>query len=141
MPQDNIRSAQVRTQVRVRYAETDAMGVAYHANYLVWFEQGRSELLRLVGYPYSEMERDGFLLPVSEFQARFINPSRYDDLLTIETTLAELRSRQMILRYQVFGEQGQLLAVGHTTHVVLDRQTRRPTRVPPRLLELLRHPG
>jgi acyl-CoA thioester hydrolase len=137
MSQDKTRKYQATTQVRVRYAETDAMGVAYHANYLIWFEQARTELLRLVGYPYSEMERDGFLLPVSAFQARFIQPSRYDDLLTIATTLAELRSRQLILEYEVFGAQAQLLAVGSTTHVVLDRETSRPTRVPRRLLELL----
>lgn len=109
------------TKIRVRYAETDAMGVVHHANYLVWFELGRSELCRTKGFSYREMERDGALLVVAEAYCRYKSPAFYDDELTIRTKVAELKSRTMRFVYEVFRESDQtLLAEGETTHVVTD---------------------
>ncbi|GIV95857.1 MAG: thioesterase [Herpetosiphonaceae bacterium] len=125
------------TSLRVRYADTDAMGVAYHANYLIWFEQGRTEFLRQAGISYRELEAQGYLLPVSEVQARFIAPARYDDLLTVKTTPVELRSRRLVFDYEIVNEQGRLLVSGRSTHIVVDRDSRRPTRLPQAILELL----
>lgn len=107
------------TKIRVRYAETDAMGVVHHANYLVWFELGRSELCRTKGFSYREMEQDGALLVVAEAYCRYKSPAFYDEELTIRTKVAELKSRTMRFVYEVFRESDQtLLAEGETTHVV-----------------------
>jgi acyl-CoA thioester hydrolase len=109
------------TKIRVRYAETDAMGVVHHANYLVWFELGRSELCRTKGFSYREMEQDGALLVVAEAYCRYKSSAFYDDELTIRTKVAELKSRTMRFVYEVFRESDQtLLAEGETTHVVTD---------------------
>lgn len=109
------------TKIRVRYAETDAMGVVHHANYLVWFELGRSELCRTKGFSYREMEQDGALLVVAEAYCRYKSPAFYDDELTIRTKVAELKSRTMRFVYEVFRESDQtLLAAGETMHVVTD---------------------
>lgn len=109
------------TKIRVRYSETDAMGVVHHANYLVWFELGRSELCRAKGFSYREMERDGALLVVAEAYCRYKSPAFYDDELTIRTKVTELKSRTMRFVYQVFRESDQtLLAEGETMHVVTD---------------------
>lgn len=109
------------TNIRVRYAETDKMGVVHHANYLVWFELGRSELCRTRGFSYREMEEDGALLVVAESYCRYKSPAFYDDELTIRTKVEELRSRSMRFVYQIFREFDQmLLAEGETLHVVTD---------------------
>lgn len=109
------------TKIRVRYAETDAMGVVHHANYLVWFELGRSELCRSKGFSYREMERDGALLVVAEAYCRYKAPAFYDDEITIRTKVEELKSRTMRFVYQVFRESDQtILAEGETMHVVTD---------------------
>lgn len=109
------------TKIRVRYAETDAMGVVHHANYLAWFELGRSELCRTKGFSYREMEADGALLVVAEAYCRYKSPAFYDDELTIRTKIEELKSRTMRFVYQIFRESDQtLLAEGETMHVVTD---------------------
>ncbi len=109
------------TNVRVRYAETDKMGIVHHANYLVWFELGRSEVCRAKGFSYREMEADGALLVVAEAYCRYKSPAFYDDELTIRTKVEDLRSRSMRFVYQVFREADQtLLAEGETLHVVTD---------------------
>jgi acyl-CoA thioester hydrolase len=108
-------------KIRVRYAETDAMGVVHHANYLVWFELGRSELCRAKGFSYREMEKDGALLVVAEAYCRYKSPAFYDDELTIRTKISELKSRTMRFVYEVFrAEDNLLLATGETLHVVTD---------------------
>lgn len=87
--------------VRVRYAETDQMGVAYHANYLVWCELGRTDYIRAHGMSYAEMEARGVLLAVSEAELRFHASARYDDEVRVETTLSAVRSRQVEFRYRL----------------------------------------
>jgi len=115
-------------QVRVRYAETDQMGIVYYANYLVWFELGRVELLRSLGLAYSRLETDhGCILPVVEASCRYRSPARYDDEILIETRPAMLRGPVLKFAYRILrknpnGDQPQLLAEGETVHVVCDDQ-------------------
>jgi acyl-CoA thioester hydrolase len=106
--------------VRVRYAETDQMGVVYHANYLVWFELGRVELFRALGIEYKRMEaEDGCHIVVAEAHCRYRHPARFDDLLRVRTRIAEARNRLVRFRYELFREADHyLLATGETTHVV-----------------------
>lgn len=110
------------TQVRVRYAETDKMGVVHHANYLVWFELGRSEYCRSKGFSYRDMEeKDNAMMVVAEAYCRYKSPAHYDDELTIRTRVAEMRSRTLRFVYEVFREADSLLlAEGETLHVVTD---------------------
>jgi acyl-CoA thioester hydrolase len=122
----------VTTQVRVRYAETDQMGIVYYANYLVWFELGRVELLRSLGLAYSKLEADhGCILPVIEARCRYRSPARYDDEILIETRPAMLRGTVLKFAYKIFrapdqkGKERALLAEGETVHVVCDDQLQR----------------
>jgi len=127
-------------EVRVRYAETDAMGVAYHANYLVWFEVGRTALLEELGYPYVQLEADGIILPVAECHVRYRLPARYDDCLLIRSRCTELRGVSMIISYRIENkENGSLLAEGWTKHAIVDKNMK-PVKirdVNPRLQKLL----
>jgi acyl-CoA thioester hydrolase len=108
-----------RTQIRVRYAETDMMNIAYHGSYLPWFEIGRTELLRENGFAYAELERLGYRLPVLEVNARYLRPAVYDDIITIETTMAERPIVRIRLDYRLLrGET--LLATGHTVHAFIN---------------------
>ena len=105
----------VETTLRVRYAETDAMGVVYHANYFVWFEVGRGDWFRAFGQDYGEWEALGFFLPVSEAHARFHAPARYADTITVRTWIEEARSRSVTLGYEVLDTDSQKrLASGWT---------------------------
>jgi acyl-CoA thioester hydrolase len=106
--------------LRVRYAETDQMAVAHHSNHIVWFEVGRIEMLRQLGFSYIEMEQDGMNLPVVELRCRYKHPARYDDEVTIRTRLAQLRSSVLRFAYEVVRKSdGRLLAEGETVHVVV----------------------
>ena len=117
------------TEVRVRYAETDQMGIVYYANYLVWFEIGRVELLRSLGLAYSQLETDHqCILPVVEANCRYRSPARYDDRIVIETRPSLLRSSVIKFAYRILrepshaGEERKLLAEGETVHVVCDEK-------------------
>ena len=119
----------VTTEVRVRYAETDQMGIVYYANYLVWFEIGRVELLRSLGLAYSQLEKDHqCILPVVEASCRYRSPARYDDQIIIEPRPALLRGSVIKFAYKIWrkptqdGEERKLLAEGETVHVVCDDQ-------------------
>jgi acyl-CoA thioester hydrolase len=121
----------VTTEVRVRYAETDQMGIVYYANYLVWFEIGRVELLRSLGLAYSQLESDHqCILPVVEASCRYKSPARYDDLIAIETRPSLLRGSVIKFAYRILrkgtdGEEPTLLAEGETVHVVCDDQLKK----------------
>lgn len=119
--------------LRVRYAETDQMGVAHHAVYPVWFELARSELARARGVPYASWEDRGFFLVVTEVRCRFLKPAHYDQLVTVEVAVASLKSRGVVFSYQVKDESGQLLAEGETHHVLVSRENRKPVPFPPDL--------
>jgi acyl-CoA thioester hydrolase len=116
----------VSTEVRVRYAETDQMGLVYYANYLVWFEVGRAEFCRQRGFAYRDFERENdAYLAVAEAQCRYRTPARYDDLLLIRTRVEEFRKRTIRFVYEVVRKNPQnLVATGSTLHVVLDSQGR-----------------
>jgi acyl-CoA thioester hydrolase len=111
----------------VRYAETDQMGIAHHANYLVWFEIGRTDLCRQTGISYAEIEARGYLLVVTEIGCRYRAPFRYDDEVVIRTSVGETASRKIEFVYELrCGEE--LRATGFSSHTWLDRETRKPVR-------------
>jgi acyl-CoA thioester hydrolase len=111
------------TTLRVRYAETDQMGVVYHANYLVWFEVGRVELLRQIGIDYKTMEsQDDTFIVVVEASCRYRKPARYDEIIKIRTRIGSATTRMCRVEYEVLNDaSGELLATGATTHVFCDR--------------------
>ena len=122
--------------LRVRYAETDKMGVVYYANYLVWFEVARADLLRSLGWSYREMEGDGISLPVIEAACEYHRPARYDDEIEVRTEGRMLSPVRMEFHYQVVTRKdGTLAASGRTVHASLDASGR-PCRLPPRLREV-----
>ena len=117
------------TTLRVRYAETDRMGVVYHSNFVIWFEVGRVELLRQLGFQYSEMEqRDNCHIPVVDLRVRYKAPAQYDDEIVIKTELKNVRASLLHFSYEVLRENdGTLLATGETMHIIVDDKfERRP---------------
>jgi acyl-CoA thioester hydrolase len=128
----------MRYAIRVRYADTDQMGFAYYAHYLRWFEIGRAEMLRALGWSYRAVEEAGIQLPVLEARCRYLAPARYDDELIIETGVLELRRASVRFGYRILrAPDDALLATGETEHCFLDREGK-PGRPSPRLAELLR---
>lgn len=126
-----------RTRVRVRYAETDRMGVVYYANYLVWFEVGRAEWLRQAGWTYREMERDGISLPVIEAHCDYRQPARYDDEIEIATRGTLITPVRVRFDYEVSrAADSTIAAVGHTVHAAVDTGGK-PCRLPVRVREML----
>lgn len=127
-----------QSKIRVRYQETDAMGVAHHAAFLGWFELGRSDLIRSRGRSYAEIEaEEGVFLPVVELQARYHSPARYDELLRLETSVENLDRVRMTFAYRLYHEaDGTLLAEGSTRHAVLD-ENQKPVRIPVWMREML----
>jgi acyl-CoA thioester hydrolase len=107
--------------IRVRYAETDRMGLLHHANYLVYFEQGRTELLRSLGYSYKDLEDQGYLLVLARVEVRYRSPARYDDLLTLRTTVERATAVRIDHRYELLRD-GVLVAEGATTLASVDRE-------------------
>jgi acyl-CoA thioester hydrolase len=128
----------VETRVRVRYAETDQMGVVYHANYLVWMEVGRVEYWRAAGLRYRDMEReDGILLVVAEVNCRYRAPAFYDEEVIIRTSIAESNARMIRFAYELkSGDDGRVIATGETKHIFCGRD-RRPTKVPVKYYDVL----
>lgn len=111
------------TEIRVRYAETDQMGIVHHANYLIWFETGRSELCRAKGFSYKQMEdEDDALMVVAESYCRYKSPAHYEDVLTVRTRVSEIRSRSLRFFYEIHrASDDTLIAEGETLHLVTDR--------------------
>ncbi len=126
---------QSRAQVTVRYAETDMMGVVYHGSYLPWFEVGRTTLLKQIGLRYRDLEEQGFMLPVLEVTAKYLRPARYDDVLTIVTTLRDRPLLRITLDYEVYRDD-TLLATGRTVHAFIDKSGK-PVRPPANAVEIL----
>ena len=129
--------AQCTSRLRVRYADTDKMGVAYYANYFVWFEVGRTDLLRANGWSYREMESEGFLLPVIEAQCAYRAPARYDDEIEVRTSGALVSPVRLQFIYEIVRIADRLtLATGATVHAALNRNGR-PARLPDRVRDVL----
>lgn len=134
------RSDKHQTRVRVRYAETDQMGVVYHANYLVWMEIGRVELVRSRGFNYKDLEQsEGLALAVIEVQCRYLSPARYDQEIIIQTEVTGATSRTIEFGYQLrLASQGErIIAIGSTRHIWVNREMR-PTRLPEKYNAVLR---
>jgi acyl-CoA thioester hydrolase len=113
----------VSTEIRVRYADTDQMGVVYYANYLVWFEVGRNAFFRDMGDSYRRLEEAGLLLPVVEAVCHYLHPARYEDVVTVTTWLARLTVARLTFRYEI-SRGDTLLAAGRTVHAFLGKEGR-----------------
>jgi acyl-CoA thioester hydrolase len=125
------------TSLRVIYGDTDQMGVVYYANYLRWFERGRSEWLRQLGLPYAAIESQGFHFPVTEVNCRYAQPARYDDVIAVETELAEIRRASLRFVYRICRQSdGALLASGSTQHACISTAGKL-SRIPKALQEAL----
>jgi acyl-CoA thioester hydrolase len=117
------------TRIRVRYAETDQMGVVYYANYLIWMEVARVDYCKATGFRYKDLETEhGILLAVTESGCRYISPARYDDEIEITTTLSRASHRALTFQYEMRSvDSGRVVATGHTSHIFLNRQFRPAT--------------
>lgn len=125
-------------RIRVRYGETDMMGHAYYANYLLWFEQARGAWCRDRGFTYLQLEQAGYKLPVVEAHIRYKAEAKYDDLLVIRTKLVEVKRAVMRYEYEVFNETtGKVCTEGYTVHVLIDGQTWKSTSIPPEVMAQL----
>ena len=118
------------SKIRVRYSETDKMGYLHHANYLNYFEVGRTDFLRNKGLTYKEMEEDGILLPVVSVNINYKNPAYYDEELTIKTFLKKDPEIKVHFEYEIFNEKSELICTGSSTLVFVDAATRKPRRAP-----------
>jgi len=124
------------TKLRVRYAETDKMGVVYHSNFVIWFEVGRVELLRQLGFQYSEMEaEDNCHIPVVDLRVRYKSPALYDDEIVVRTQIKKVRSSLLHFSYEIFREADRtLLATGETMHIIVNNKLER-TMLPEKYMQ------
>ena len=127
-----------QSKVRVPYAETDQMGVVYHSHYFQYFEVARAEAIRELGFTYRQLEEQGIIMPVAELNVKYLRPAFYDDLITVKTSLRELRADHKIqFHSELFNEKGELLNVGVTTLVFLHTDTKQKSLLPQPLREKL----
>jgi len=126
------------TKIRVRYGETDQMGVVYYGNYPLYLEQGRTEWLREFGFSYRWMEENNIQLPVTELHINYKLPARYDDMITVETTLRNIPTAKIEFDYVIFNEKNELLITASTTLVFIDTLTQKICRAPDYLLEKIK---
>jgi len=128
-----------KTQKRVRYGETDQMGFLYYGHYAMYYEIGRAEALRSLGYTYRALENSGIMMPVIEFKTKYIRPARYDDLITIVTTLKELPHENRIVFYtELYNESKELLNFGETKLAFINSGNRKTCEIPDFLLDLFK---
>lgn len=124
-------------QIRVRYKETDAMGVVHHSNYVNYYEVARTEMLREFGTSYKEVEELGVMMPVMEVSMKYFTPARYDDMLRVRTTLSELPQARMIFEHEIFNQDGDLVNRGRVVLAFMSDTTRRACRAPQKLIDVL----
>jgi acyl-CoA thioester hydrolase len=124
------------TKIRIRYKDTDRMGVVYYGNYLVFFEVGRAELMRDLGYPYSRVEKEGHNLVVAEAAVKYHANVGYDSLITVKTIIGEVKGASVRFDYRVVGEDGRLLVTGHTLHACINSD-QKPIRIPAELKRVM----
>lgn len=125
------------TQIRVRYAETDTMGILHHSVYPVYFEEGRTELMRELGMSYDAMEKKGVILPVYSVKVKYLKPAYYDDLLTLKTLLAEIKGVRIKFEYNIYNEKTDLLATGEVVLIFTNAESFKPCRPPVWFMELV----
>ncbi len=126
-----------KTSIKVRYGETDQMGIVNNAVYPSWFEIGRTELFDELQLPYSEMEKEGIMLPLSELYVKYHSPSYYGDTVFIETSVEKMPGVRIIFDYKISAEDGRLISTGQTVQAFVDAETRKPMRIPASLKEKL----
>lgn len=123
---------------RIRYAETDQMGVVYHGNYAQYFEMGRVEWLRNLGFSYKSMEESGVMLPVISLQVQFKKPAVYDDMITVETRLKKMPSVKIEFDFTIYNENKEVLVEATTVLVFMDMKTKKPIKCPDYILEKIK---
>jgi acyl-CoA thioester hydrolase len=126
------------TSMRVRYGETDRMGYAYYGNYAEYYEVGRVEALRKLGWNYKEMEDSGILLPVYTYSIKYLKAALYDDLLVVKTMIKEMPAARIKFEYEMFNEKGEKLNEGETTLVFVSAATKKPCSAPAGFLSALK---
>lgn len=125
------------TKLRVRFTECDSMRVVHHSQYVRYFEIGRTEIMRMKGLPYSEIEDKGFFIIVLKVEAEYKLPAKYDDIITIKAGMRPLDGVRLIFDYQILNQSNQLLVSGTTTHVFADANTFKPVRPPKEFIEIV----
>lgn len=136
MEKEHAEGRCVDVPIRVRYADTDRMGIVYYGTYPTYFEIARSEFLRLKGLTYRELEESGYFLVVTELSIKYLSPATYDDLLIVRTRISELRSRGLKFEYEIL-KDGKTVVVGYTKHVCVDKN-KKPIFLPQKLIQLLK---
>jgi acyl-CoA thioester hydrolase len=124
-------------QIRVRYGETDQMGVVYHGNYALYLEMGRIEWLRKLGISYRTMEENGIMLPVVSLNINFKKSARYDDVINVKTQLKNIPTAKIEFEYEITNDTGQILTTASTTLVFIDMNTNRPVKAPQYILDAI----
>lgn len=128
------------TQIRIHYALTDQMGMVYHGHYAQFYEIGRAEAIRQIGYTYKDIEAMGIIMPVVDIHSRFLHPAKYDDLVTVKTTLKELPvHHKIVFHHEIYNEQDELLNTGDITLYFMDAKTMKRRDMPEELKEKLVH--
>ncbi|WP_422359983.1 acyl-CoA thioesterase [Reichenbachiella sp.] len=128
---------EAQTQTRVRYSETDQMKYVYYGNYAMYYEIGRVETLRQLGFSYNEMEKSGVMMPVINMQTNYLQPGKYDELLTIKIKIPTFPKARILFEYEIFNEAEELINTGETTLVFVNMESNRPCRVPETLAKFL----
>jgi len=126
-----------KIQIRVRYGETDQMGVVYHGNYALYLEAGRIEWLRKLGISYKSMEEDGIMLPVVSMNINYKKSAGYDDVINVKTQLKNIPTAKIEFEYEITNENGEIITIANTTLVFIDMKTNLPVRAPQYILDLL----
>ena len=124
-------------QIRVRYGETDQMGVVYHGNYALYLEEGRIEWLRKLGISYKSMEENGIMLPVVSLNINYKKSAGYDDVINVKTQLKNIPTAKIEFEYEITNENGEIITIANTTLVFIDMKTNRPVRAPQYIIDLL----
>jgi acyl-CoA thioester hydrolase len=127
-----------KTQIRVRYAETDQMGYVYYGNYATYYEVARVESLRSLGFSYKKLEEDGVLMPVTENKSKYIRPAKYDDLLTVKVTVRNMPDKNIIFEYEIYNELKKLINLGETILVFVKKENGKVCEAPEAVTSLLK---
>ncbi|MEJ5284600.1 MAG: acyl-CoA thioesterase [Brevinematia bacterium] len=126
------------SMIRVRYAETDQMGVVYYSNYFIWMEVGRTNLLRNSGLSYKELENEGYALPVLKAYAEYLSSAYYDEQIIIKSRFKEIKGPKFTIEYEIYNTENTLLVKGYTEHVFISKDTRKVIKPPKKFLELIK---
>ena len=126
------------TQIRIHYALTDQMGVVYHGHYAQFYEIGRAEAIRNLGYTYRDIEAMGIIMPVTDIHSKFLRPAKYDDLITVKTTLREMpAAHKIVFHHEIYNEQDELLNTGDITLYFIEAKTMKRVHMPDELADKL----